>query len=78
MGSSTVAGSVCILNKKEKGMISQYTTVLGDAGINIADMTNKSKGDYAYALIDVDAPLTDEVMKKLAAIPGVLRARKVK
>ena len=78
MGACTVAGRVGILHKNEKGMISQYTTVLGDAGINIADMTNKSKGDYAYALIDVDAPLTDEVMKKLAAIPGVLRARKVK
>ncbi len=78
MGACMVAGRVGILHKNEKGMISQYTTVLGDAGINIADMTNKSKGDYAYALIDVDAPLTDEVMKKLAAIPGVLRARKVK
>lgn len=78
MGACTVAGRVGILHKNEKGMISQYTTVLGDAGINIADMTNKSKGDYAYALIDVDAPLTDEVMEKLAAIPGVLRVRKVK
>lgn len=78
MGACTVAGRVGILHKNEKGMISQYSTVLGDAGVNIADMTNKSRGDYAYALIDVDAPLTDEVITKLQQIPGVLRIRKVK
>ena len=78
MGACTSAGRVGILHKNEKGMISQYSTVLGDANMNIADMTNKSKGDYAYALIDVDAPLTDEVIEKLQQIPGVLRVRKVK
>lgn len=78
MGACTSAGRVGILHKNEKGMISQYTTILGDANINIADMTNKSKGDYAYALLDVDAPLTDDVIEKLKQIPGVLRVRKIK
>ena len=78
MGACTSAGRVGILHKNEKGMISQYTTILGDANINIADMTNKSKGDYAYALLDVDAPLTEDVIEKLKQIPGVLRVRKVK
>ncbi len=78
MGACTSAGRVGILHKNEKGMISQYTTILGDANINIADMTNKSKGDYAYALLDVDAPLTEDVIEKLKQISGVLRVRKVK
>ena len=78
MGACTSAGRVGILHKNEKGMNSQYTTILGDANINIADMTNKSKGDYAYALLDVDAPLTEDVIEKLKQISGVLRVRKVK
>ena len=41
-------------------------------------MTNKTKGDYAYALLDVDSPVTDEVIEKLATTEGVLRVRKVK
>jgi D-3-phosphoglycerate dehydrogenase len=41
-------------------------------------MTNKAKGDYAYALIDVDSPITEDVLKKLQAIDDVLRVRLVK
>ena len=41
-------------------------------------MTNKAKGDYAYALLDLDSPVTDEVVAKLRAIEGVLRVRVVK
>lgn len=78
MGGCTGAGRVLLLHKNVKGMISQYTTVLGDAGINISDMTNKSKGDYACALIDVDAAVTAEVAEKLSAIEGVLRVRVIK
>ena len=67
-----------ILHKNVKGMIGQYTTVLGEADINVSDMTNKAKGDYAYALIDVDSQITDDVLKKLQAIDDVLRVRVVK
>ena len=52
--------------------------MLGDAGINISDMTNKSRKDYAYALLDLDAPATAEVTEKLAAIDGVLKVRVIK
>lgn len=48
------------------------------ADINVSDMTNKAKGDYAYALIDVDSQITDDVLKKLQAIDDVLRVRVVK
>ena len=46
--------------------------------MNIAGMTNKSRGDYAYVLIDVDSPVTDDVIEKLENIEGVLKVRKVK
>lgn len=78
MGGCMSAGRILILHKNIKGMISQYTAIFGDAGINISDMTNKSKGDFACALMDVDAPVTDEVVEKLSAIEGVLRVRVIK
>lgn len=64
--------------QKCEGMLSRFTTILGDAGINIDGMANKSKGDFAYALFDVDACVSDEVLEKLRAVDGVLRVRKVK
>ena len=76
MGACLTAGR--ILHKNVKGMIAQYTTILGEADINVSDMTNKAKGDYAYALLDLDSPVTDEVVAKLRAIDGVLRVRVVK
>ena len=78
MGACTTAGRVGILHRNVSGMISQYTNIFGEAGINIANMTNTSKGDYAYALLDVDSPVTDEVVEKLSKTDGVLRVRKVK
>ena len=78
MGACTTEGRVGILHRNVSGMISQYSNIFGEAGINIANMTNKTKGDYAYALLDVDSPVTDEVIEKLAATEGVLRVRKVK
>ena len=78
MGACTTAGRVGVLHRNVSGMISQYTNIFGEAGINIANMTNNSKGEYAYALLDVDSPVTEEVLAKLAATDGVLRVRKVK
>jgi len=78
MGACTTAGRVGILHRNVSGMISQYTNIFGEAGINIANMTNTSKGEYAYALLDVDSVVTEEVIDKLAKTEGVLRVRKVK
>lgn len=78
MGVCNAVGRVLILHKNVKGMISSYTTVFGDADINISDMTNKSRGDYACTLMDVDAPVTADVVEKLNALDNVLRVRVVK
>lgn len=77
MGACTTAGRIGILHRNVKGMLSQYTTVLGDSGINIDAMANKSKGDYAYALLDVDTSVTEDVIEKLKSTEGVLGVRKI-
>ena len=78
MGSCDSEGRISILHRNNKGMIAQYTTVLKDADVNVSDLTNKGKGDYAYSLIDVDSKLDEDVLEKLRAIDGVLRVRRVK
>ena len=78
MGACTTAGRIAILHKNVKGMIGQYTSVLGDADINVSDMTNKGRGDYSYSLVDVDSPVTEDVIEKLKAIDGVLKVRIIK
>ena len=78
MGECKSAGRLLLLHRNVKGMISSYTSILGDANINISDMTNKSRGDYACTLLDVDAPVTKEVEEKLQTLDGVLKVRLVK
>ena len=55
--------------------VGQITTALADAGLNIIDMINKSKGELAYTLVDVDRPVPAEVLGKIRAIAGVLSVR---
>ena len=78
MGECKSAGRLLLLHRNVKGMISSYTSILGDANINISDMTNKSRGDYACTLLDVDAPVTKEVEEKLQTLDGVLKVSIVK
>jgi chorismate mutase-like protein len=65
---------VAISNDNVPNMVGQISTCLADAGLNIADLLNKSRGDIAYTLIDTDAPIPADVLAKLRAIPGVLAA----
>lgn len=78
MGVCNAVGRVLILHKNVKGMISSYTTVLGDADINISDMTNKSRGDYAYSLFDLDHAVDADVKAALEALDEVLKVRIIK
>lgn len=78
MGECQSEGRLLVLHKNVKGMISQYTAVLGEANINISNMTNKSRGEYACALMDVDAPVTDSVVEELTKTAGVLKVRVIK
>ena len=78
MGYCQQAGRVAIFHKNIKGMISQFSTVLGDSGINITDMMNKSKGEVAYSMFDIETPVDAEIVAKLESIDGVFRVRVVK
>ena len=78
MGVCVKAGRVAIFHKNIANMITKFTACFGDAGINISDMTNKSKGEVAYTMLDIEAPASEEIVKKLEAIDGVFRVRVVK
>jgi D-3-phosphoglycerate dehydrogenase len=56
-------------------MVGQISTTLADANLNIIDMLNKSRGDLAYTLVDVDTDINQETLDKLSSIKGVLNVR---
>ena len=66
---------LAIANDNVPNMVGQISTCLAEAKLNIADLLNKSRGDLAYTLIDIDAPVPADVLARLRAIPGVLSAR---
>ncbi|WP_099467681.1 phosphoglycerate dehydrogenase [Konateibacter massiliensis] len=78
MGVCENEGRVCINHKNIPNMIGQYTSKLAQFNINISDMINKSKGDFAYTILDTGSPITEEVAKELASIDGVLKVRVIK
>lgn len=78
MGICSQAGRVAIFHKNITNMISQFTIVLGNKGINITDMTNKSKGEYAYTMFDLESAVSPDIVEQLVAIEGVFRVRVVK
>ena len=65
---------VCVIHRNVPAMISALTSVIGEAGANIENMTNASKKDYAYTILDIDG-VTDGMIEALTAIDGVLRVR---
>ena len=75
MGICTKAGRITILHKNIPNTLSQFTTVLAGAGINISDMLNRSRGEYAYTMFDLDHPVPPSALQQIAQIPGVLRIR---
>ena len=66
---------LCIIHKNVPAMLTSIMTTLSDDGINVENMTNKSKKDYAYAMVDVNTRITDDVANEIRAIPGVIRVR---
>ncbi|MCL2332637.1 MAG: phosphoglycerate dehydrogenase [Actinomycetia bacterium] len=66
---------ICIANRNIPNMVGQVSTVLANAGLNIADLLNKSRGELAYTLVDIDGELPDAAVAQIAAIDGVLMIR---
>ncbi len=66
---------IAIANSNVPNMVGQISTLLAGAGLNIADLLNKSRGELAYTLVDVDGSVPETVMAQIRSIEGVLSAR---
>ncbi|MEZ3422443.1 MAG: phosphoglycerate dehydrogenase [Lachnospiraceae bacterium] len=75
-GECNAKGRITVAHKNVPGMLNRLTNVF--EGVNIAHMTNKSKGNYSYCVFDIDSESTQEMADKLNSIDGVLKARIVK
>ena len=78
MGVCTQAGRIAIFHKNIANMITQFTACFGENGINISNMMNKSRGEAAYTMIDVETVPNADIIERLQAIEGVFRVRVVK
>lgn len=78
MGVCGKTGRVAIFHKNIANMITKFTAAFGDKGINISDMMNKSRGEVAYTMLDVESAPTAEIVDALEKIDGVFRVRVVK
>ena len=78
MGICNKAGRVTILHENIPNTLSRFTGAMAKEGINISDLMNRSRGEYAYTILDLDHPAPDSVIEELNAMDGVLRARKIR
>lgn len=78
MGVCQNVSRVTINHKNIPNMLSQFTSVISAKGINISDMMNKSKGEFAYSILDMDSVPSEDIITALEKIEGVLKVRVVK
>ena len=71
-------GRITVCHKNVPAMLNRITNVFSEANINIAHMTNKSRGNYAYCIFDIDSESSADVADKLSAVDGVLKVRIIK
>ena len=78
MGICAQKGRVAIFHKNIANMITKFAAIFGEKGINISDMTNKSRGEVAYTMLDIEDVATADIIDELQKIDGVFRVRIVK
>ena len=78
LGPATKPGRLAILHRNVANMLGTLTSILGNSKVNIDAVANKSRGDFAYTLIDVDTPVPADVVKAIAATEAVIKVRVVK
>ncbi len=66
---------LCILHKNQPKMLNQFLEVIAQYNINVAHMVNKARGEYAYTIFDTDTKLTDDILRSVTAVEGVIRTR---
>ena len=77
-GIPSSAGRITVCHKNIPNMLTKFTGLFADKNINVPDMVSKSRGDYAYTILDVDTADSANMAKELEAIDGVIRVRVVK
>ena len=75
MGICTKAARITILHKNIPNLLSRFTSAVAAENVNISDMVNRSKGENAYTVLDIDHMVSDNVLEQLKTIDGVLRVR---
>jgi len=71
-------GRVAIIHRNKPHMLSKFTQIIADDNINIAHLTNTSRGDYAYCVLDLDSSVSDKIVEKLNWVDDVIRVRVIK
>jgi D-3-phosphoglycerate dehydrogenase len=66
---------LCIIHRNIPAMLANITLQLSKDGVNVENLTNKSKGDYAYTLVDVSEPVDENVINDIKKVPGIIRMR---
>lgn len=78
MGVCQTQGRIAILHRNIPNMLTRFTGMFSKDGINITEMSNKTKDNYSYAIFDLDSPIEEEAVNELKAIDGVLKVRVIK
>ena len=78
MGICTEAGRIAICHSNEVGMIQQFTEILSAHKVNVVNMINKSRGNFAYSMMDLGSASSEDILEEIRNVEGVLRARIVK
>ena len=78
LGVCKTQGRISIIHKNIPNMLTQFTGVFSKDGINIAEMSNKTRGEYSYAIFDIDEKIAVKAAEDIAAIDGVLKVRIIK
>ncbi len=66
---------LCVIHRNVPAVIAQITTQLGADGVNVENMTNKSKGEYAYTMVDTGSRVDEKALEHISKVPGVIRMR---
>lgn len=78
MGVCSTVGRIVLLHHNIPGALGRFTAAIAEENVNIAGLMNKSRGEYAYTMLDLDHHLSEAAVKKLESIDGVLRVRVIR
>ena len=66
---------ICVIHRNIPNILAQVTSIVSGEGINVENLANKSRKEYAYTILDIDGKVTDAMVEKLRAIDGIIRIR---